>query len=275
MKQFIVPVDFSETSKNAARFAAQLSASVGGAELILYNVFDKIEAGSDGTPLEDDDKARKSVMELALQSVFNELSKLTSARITSVAEEGDDFVDNLESYVRRYKIPLIVMGITGASRMAQIFMGSNTLDVVRRRIAPTIIVPPDAQFKGAKNIMFVTDFKDMEKTIPIAPLKEVLDMFDPVLHVVNVDSEHYVELTDEYKAERTVLHNMIKDYNPEYYFIRIYDFIEAINQFVQDHDIDMILTIPKDQSFFHNLFKTTHTSQLAYHSHVPIISIHA
>jgi nucleotide-binding universal stress UspA family protein len=275
MNQFIVPVDFSETSKNAARFAANLSAQVKDAHLILYNVFDKLEAGSDGTPLEDDDAARKTIMELALQSVFNELSALTSARISCVAEESDDFVDSLESYIRRYKISMIIMGITGATRLGQIFMGSNTLKFVGRRIAPVIIVPPDAHFKGAKNIMFVTDFKDVERTIPIGPLKDVLNLFKPDLHIVNVDSEHFVELTEEYKSERAALHNMLKDYKPEYYFIRLYDFMDAINQFVVDHNIDMILTIPKDHSFISNLFKTTHTSKLAYHSHVPIMTIHA
>ncbi|HEX4850271.1 MAG TPA: hypothetical protein VFV08_05655, partial [Puia sp.] len=68
---------------------------------------------------------------------------------------------------------------------------------------------------------------------------------------------------------------MLGDYNPEYYFIRMYDFLDAINQFVQDKNIDMILTVPKNESFLANVFKTTHTSKLAYHSHVPIIAIHA
>jgi nucleotide-binding universal stress UspA family protein len=275
MIQFIVPVDFSDTSKNAARFAASLCSQLRGAELTLYNVFDKLEAGSDGTPLEDDDEARKSIMELALQSVYNELTSLTNVKIHCVAEEGNDFVDCLESYVHRYKMSMIIMGITGATRVSQIFMGSNTLNVVRRKIAPVVIVPPDAHFTGAKNIMFITDFKDVERTIPVVPLRDTLNMFNATLHVVNVDSEHYVELTEEYKAERDVLHNMLKDYNPEYYFIRLYDFMDAINQFVEDHHIDMILTIPKDQSFIANLFKTTHTSKLAYHSHVPILTVHS
>lgn len=275
MNTFIVPVDFSETSKNAARFAAGLSAQVPGSSIILFNVFDTIEAGSDGTPLDSDDAARKSIMELALSSVKTELTGITSATITCVAEEDDDFVDNLDSYVRRHDISLIVMGITGATRLEQIFMGSNTLKVVNRRIAPVIIVPPDATFKSAKNIMFITDFKDIDKTIPISPIKSILNLFRPTLHVVNVDSDHYVELTEEYKTERAKLQPMIEEFNPEYYFIRMFDFMEAINQFVHDKNIDMILMVPKDKSYLSNIFKTTHTSKLAYHSHVPIIAIHS
>ena len=275
MNSLIVPVDFSETSKNAARFAAQLSAHLQHANIILYNVFDTIEAGSDGTPLDSDDNARKAVMELALHSVKTEISAYTTANITCVAEEDNHFVNSLDSYVRRNNIQIIVMGITGSSRVGQIFMGSNTLNVVNRRIAPVIIVPPDAHFTGIKNVMLISDFKDVEKTIPIAPIKGMLSMIKPTLHVVNVDHEHFVELTEEYQAEKAKLDKMLKEFHPEYYFIRLYDFTDAVNQFVIDKNIDMILTVPKSHSFLKNVFKTTHTSKLAYHSHVPIVAIHA
>jgi len=135
-------------------------------------------------------------------------------------------------------------------------------------------VPPDAKSKSAKNVLFISDFKDVQNTIPADSIKNILNLFNPALHIVNVDSEHYVELTEEYKTQRRILHEMMAEYNPEYYFIRIYDFMEAINQFVADKNIDMIITVPKNQSFFANLFKTTHTSKLAYHSHVPIVAVH-
>ena len=160
MNTIIVPTDFSETSKNAARFAAHLSTQVPDAHLILYNVFDTIEPGSDGSPLESDDAGRKAIMEFALTSVETELSAITSAKISIVVEEDDDFVDSLERYVRSHNIRLIVMGITGATRLGQIFMGSNTLNLATRKItAPLMIVPPEAQFKDAKNIMLISDFK--------------------------------------------------------------------------------------------------------------------
>ena len=144
-------------------------------------------------------------MELALRSVQTELVNITDANISCVAEEGNNFVDCLESYVRRNSIQLVVMGITGATKLGQIFMGSNTLKVVNRRFAPVVIVPPNAEFKGMKNIMFITDFKDVDRTIPIAPIKDLLNMFKADLHIVNVDDEHYVELTEEYKAAREKL----------------------------------------------------------------------
>jgi hypothetical protein len=51
--------------------------------------------------------------------------------------------------------------------------------------------------------------------------------------------------------------------------------VEAINQFVADNHIDLILTFPRKHSFLSNVFKTTNTTKLAYHSHVPIVAINA
>jgi len=278
MNNFLVPIDFSETTRNAARYAAHISTLVPDAHVILYNVFDSLEYGSDSSPLATDaeeDAGRKAIMELALESVRTEISPITSARISLVAEESHRFLDTLEKYVNNNNIQLIVMGITGATRLGQIFMGSNTLNLIKRGTVPVIIVPPHAHSESAKNVMLLTDFKDIDNTIPVQTVKSVLDMFKPRLHIVNVDHEHYVQVTEEYKAERTKLEGLLKDYSPEFYFIRLFDFMDAINQFVADNKIDLILTFPRKHSFLSNVFKTTNTTQLAYHSHVPIVAIHA
>jgi nucleotide-binding universal stress UspA family protein len=137
-----------------------------------------------------------------------------------------------------------------------------------------MIVPPLALFKGIQDIMLTSDFKDVERTTPIKPLQKLLSLFKANLHVVNVDDEHYVELTDEYKAERSKLEVILKGYNPQFYFIRLFDFVDAVNQFVEDREIDLIVTIPRRHSFLGKMFKTSYTKKLAYHSHVPIIAIH-
>jgi len=278
MNNFIVPIDFSETSKNAARYAAHISTLVPEAHLILYNVFDTLEYGSDSSPLGtegEEDLSRKAIVELALNSVKTEISGITKASISCVAEESHRFLDTLENYVKMNEIQLIVMGLTGATRLGQVLMGSNVLNIVRRAIAPVIIVPPETHSQSAKNVLLLTDFKDVDHTIPVHVVKEVLDLFRPKLYIVNVDHEHYVQVTDEYKTERAKLEERLKEYNPEFYFIRLFDFVEAANQFVADYKIDLILTFPRKHSFLSNVFKTTNTSKLAYHSHVPIVAINA
>jgi len=275
MKKFLVPTDFSDTSKNAARFAVQAVANEKDATIILYNLHDVVAAGSDGSLLTETENDRIIVLTEALNNLKDELLTLSpSAKIEIVLEGGSSLVDSLDRYVRHHGIDLVLMGITGATRLEQIFMGSNTLNLVDKGICPVMIIPPDATYHPIRNIALASDLKEVETTTPIAAIKGVLKIFNASLHVVNVDSEHYVDITDEYKAERAKLEKMFAGYNPEFYFIRQYDFQEAISQFSIDRAIDAIIIVPKRNSFLSGLFKTSHTKKLAYHSHIPIVAIH-
>lgn len=272
MKKLLVPTDFSDTSKNAARFAVQMAADLQNAKVILIHVSDKITGGSDGSPLTEDDNDRGAILYNALLHMKEELSP-GNVQVECATEKGSSLVDTLQRYVRHQAIDLVIMGITGATRLEQIFMGSNTLDMARESVCPVLIIPPDAKYRTIKNVVLASDFKEVDTTIPLAPLKATLDLFKPALHIVNVDHEHYVELTDEYKAERKKLEKMLEAYKPEFYFIRQYDFFDAISQFTTDHNIDLIVIVPRSQSFLTGLFKTSHTKKLAYHSHIPIVAI--
>ncbi len=275
MNTFLIPTDFSETSKNAARFAANLANSIPDTQLVLYNVLDTLVAGSDGSLLHSDDETRQALIEMALRNVKAELTSVTSVPMKSVVEENHDFVGTLDRYIRHNSVQLVIMGKTGVSRLGQIFVGSNTLKVIEKHSAPVMIVPHDAKFKTIKNVMLICDFKDIEKTIPINDLKNVLNLFRANLHVVSASAEHYVQLTPDKRTERLILEDMLKEYKPEFYYIRMLHFMEVINQFVTDKSIDMIITIPKSHSFLSHFFKTSHTSQLAYQAHVPILAIHS
>ncbi len=274
MKKLLVPTDFSDTSKNAALFAAQMAADVQNAKIVLIHVSDKITGGSDGSPLTEDDDDRRIILSQALSQLKDELLAVANVPIEFVMEKGSSLVETLSRYVRHQGIDLVIMGITGATRLEQIFMGSNTLEMAQESACPVLIIPPDAKYRKIKNVVLASDFKEVETTIPVAPLKATLDLFKPALHIVNVDSEHYVELTDEYKAERKKLETMLSNYTPEFYFIRQYDFFDAISQFAEDKNIDLIVIVPRERSFLSGLFKTSHTKKLAYHSHIPIVAIH-
>jgi nucleotide-binding universal stress UspA family protein len=274
MKKFLVPTDFSDTSKNAARYAVQMAASIPESRIILYNVYDKIAAGSDGSPLTESSEDRKVVLNHALKNLELEISESTNVQIEFVAEEHSSLIEAMTRYVRHNGIDLVIMGITGATRLEQIFMGSNTLNFINEDVCPVIIVPPAAGFKKVENVMFLSDFKDVSRSTPLNSIRAVLDLFKPMLHIVNVDSEHYIELTEEYKAERAKLETMFQAYSPQFYFMRLFDFLDAISSFTIDRNIDLIVTVPKSHSFVTGLFKTSHTKKLAYHSHVPLVAVH-
>ena len=122
--------------------------------------------------------------------------------------------------------------------------------------------------------MLASDFKDTYNSTPSVPIKDFLKNFRPKLHIVNVDPEHYISLSESYEKEKQQLADMFSQYTPEFYFIRLYDVDEAINLFAEEKDIDLIITVHRNHTFMEKLYKRSRTKSLSYHSNVPILVVH-
>ena len=88
-----------------------------------------------------------------------------------------------------------------------------------------------------------------------------------------MESEQFVELTSGFKIEKENMEDKLGSYNPEFSFLRSYDFLEAVSSFVELRNMDAIITVPHKNTLFHQPFVTSSTKKLAYQSTVPIIAI--
>ena len=187
---------------------------------------------------------------------------------------GGDLIENIARLAHTTRATLIVMGITGKSEVRQAMFGSNTLKLVDKNLLPVMIIPQDAVYKGINNVVFTSDFKDVEDSTPAPLINAVLEIFTPKLHILNVNREHYVSLTEDIEKGKKSFREMFKSLETEFYFVTMNDFYEAVDNFVKDYNIDILITIPKHQSNAVSLFKSTHTKRLAYHSKIPILAAH-
>jgi nucleotide-binding universal stress UspA family protein len=260
MKTVIIPVDFSETSLNAARYAAAMLSGKNDTQIILFNLY-----------THDHDF---ELVGAYLDSLKNELLTKDDRNIECIREKGEDLIDSLEKLAYQKKATLIVMGITGKTPLQQALIGSNTLKIATRDVCPVLIVPAQASYNGLKNVALASDFKEVQEITPVTYLKAVLDFFKPKLHIVNVNSEIHVALNEELKEEKNWLAEQFREYDPEFYFITTFDFHETIEQFIQDNQIDMVINVPRNHSFYDSVFKSSTTKKLAFHSSIPVLAAH-
>lgn len=259
MKVVIVPLDFSETSFNAAQYAANMYKNRTDITLVLYHFYTKNE---------DEVMANNYLVNLKTELLAN------CPNIETLAESGSNFIECLEAYAHVRSAYMIVMGLTGKSAITQWFSGSNTLNMAEKNVCPVLIVPDDAKYNGTDNILIASEMRYVEETPVLLAVKRILDDFKPRLHILNVDDSHYISLTNSYKVERDKMEELLADYNPEFYFMRLFDFHESINLFVRDKKVDMIIIGPKYHGFFAKLFKTQHTKKMIYQSKVPVLAVH-
>jgi nucleotide-binding universal stress UspA family protein len=259
MNTVIIPIDFSDTSLSAATYAVKLLTVAPEAEIILYHVYDKADA-------------HDNRME-SLQKLKEELLQNRTANISLLAEQGD-FITELDKLARHRNADLIIMGITNRSALSKIFTSNNALKMAENKSCPIMIIPSNASYSEIKNVLLATDLKNTVSTTPSSPIKKVLSAFNAKLHIVNVNSEHYIALSEDFAAERQKLADMFSEFSPEFYFLRLYDIDEAIEEFAKDKKIDLIITVQKVHSLMHKMFSSGHLKKLAFESTIPVMTVH-
>ena len=177
MLQVIVPLDFSETSFNAAHYACNMYKNRADINIILYHYY---AVGEDVATAEN-----------YLASLKTELHACTP-NIESITESGDNFIDSLATYAHIKTAYMIVMGLTGKTALAQRFSGSNTLKMAEKNVCPVLIVPAEAKFTTIENVVITSEMKYVEENPTLLAVKRVLQDFKPSLHILNVDDSHYI-----------------------------------------------------------------------------------
>lgn len=260
MKTIIVPVDFSETSINAARYSTKLLTGHYGVTMVLFHFCEnekEIPAATQN-----------------LEVLRNILRDTGIVKTEILAVTGPGFIHELDRMSREVEADLIIMGITGRSPIGQSLIGSNTLKMVEKKTCPVLIIPASGSYKEIKEVMLTSDFHNVEYSIPAQQIKNVLSRFRPNLQVMNTNEEHYVSITDEYKTEKEKLAALFAEFNPQFYFLSLPDVQDAIYQFAQDKNIDLIIIVHRESTLFSRLFAKSNTKKLAYYSTVPVLAVH-
>ena len=139
-RSILCPVDFSNNSRAALRYAAML-ARLSDAHLLVLYVNDPLLATAAAT--------RPDAEEI-LASTENDLRRFVSAGVskptppipaTLLTVAGKPAQEILKA-AERHDCDLIVMGYRGAGRASRLLFGSTTEGVVRTSNIPVLAVPP-------------------------------------------------------------------------------------------------------------------------------------
>jgi len=281
MKNMLVPVDYSEAAKNALYYAVGFARQIGADKIILYNAFqppvpaDTMSITTDGNfntlglydmeSITDGNKVHLERLKQEIKEAYNSDIAVETISEFNMLSEG------VAAICQSQNIALIVMGISEAGGLTETLVGSNSLDVAKHVTTPVIIVPHNATYQPIQQILFTCDYKNVTATVPVTLLKNTLSATGAHLHILHVDADTE---TNEHLQQAAVLKGLLQDVPADYYSIQHNDFKEAVNTFATQHNIDLIIAIPKKHGFFEGLFHHSHTKALAFHSSIPLLLIH-
>lgn len=279
MRTYLVPIDFSQASINAAEFAAELSKQTNVEHIVLLNAYyvstietmlpnpDMVQLMEEEVEAEAADrikklehlqhKLKKHVREGVKISVHLNRSHLLRAVVENVSAKNAD---------------LVIMGSKGNTSKTDVEIGGHVVRVSKASPVPVIVVPPQYSFEPITKIVVACDFNKVKETVPLESLKRLLDKKKFELLVVNIDKDSkHLSGDAERRAEETALHGMLKPYHPTYSYVNNPDIINGILEFAGKNNAQMVIALPHKYSFFESLLHDSVSQQLAASSAVPVL----
>lgn len=278
MKKLLFPTDFSETANNAFIYALNLANEL-RAELYVLNtyVLPMLSATHAGHPelvsqvyenyeLNSFEHYKANVAKLR---VICEEQNITTVPLFFLFENGT-VTGNVVKIVESEQIDLIIMGTNGASGLAKSIIGTNTVSVIKSVKIPVLSVPIHAHFKGLKEIVFTTLFREKDESA----LKEILAIASlfgaqvKCVHVLKNKNVDIIMLIEDWE-------NRFSNANLEFVILDFVESVEkSINTYITDNQIDVLCVVKRNRTFFDRLFASSISNNLSFHANTPTLVFH-
>ncbi|MBN2215217.1 MAG: universal stress protein [Bacteroidales bacterium] len=289
IKKILVPVDYSECSDFACRYAANIACKL-GARIKFFHAyytpsFDLIEF-SGTVQIQNQLKEEvtvnfeKTEKETAEKFISAFKKQITSCDINSLDISYEVLpglpADEIINYCGHYEPDLVIMGTHGQDK-ANTIMGSVTETIIRKLRYPVLAIPEKYSFAGEKNIknlMYVTEF-DESDFLSIKKLMNLTSQLEITIHCVHIGEE-------EGEWDRIKMDGL-KDYFRNVYgktevvcnLVHSRNILADINDYVQEKKINIVSLTSRQRGILDKLFKADLTKKLFYHTNIPLLVFHS
>ena len=285
-RKILVPVDFSEHSKNAAFFALQL-AHIYGAELKLLHVFNSpivdMIPFTDAASIQIDVDISFQILQKnakeKLLKLFDELKVFAKSKGMSEVKIGYSLKEGFPSYgiidtCKRYKPGMIVIGTKGEGFRSSELVGSVAADVVRDTAIPILVIPDHAELKNVtelKNILYATSL-DEGDYLAIRKLLVILSGFSVNLICANVceDPENAV-VKAKFNSLKNSIIKSVKKSKVEFDLIRGKDVAEAFKGYISGKNINLLALTMHKRGMIERIFNPSLTRKMLADADIPLL----
>jgi nucleotide-binding universal stress UspA family protein len=272
IKSILVPVDFSDVSANAFRYALLLADHLDASVDILYVV-----PPTDG-----------SLISLSLTAQYIEIGKEKLADfftkgMTAVSSQLKH-VPAVRSYVKEGHLrpvilqqvkaegnELIVMGTHGENneQVDEIF-GTNTSLLVNKSSCPVLVIPEGFAFQPMNSICYATDLAHVD-AFHAGHVLKALRVFQPRLDFVHVKTGSGQKTNFNMDLLREVFDRPDTGLDTRFHTLEDEDVAEEIFDYAKSIDANLVVMHRPHHSWLSRLFMKSNTRDAVLEASVPLL----
>ncbi|CAL2103347.1 Universal stress protein [Tenacibaculum sp. 190130A14a] len=275
MKHILIPTDFSENAWAATKYILNLftnetctfhllhSAPVTSSRISSFS--NKLSRVMQENALKD----LKHLQERIEKTHPNPKHSFKSSTSTHDIEQAVSIA------VENHQIDLVVMGTKGATGAKEIFLGSNTVEIISKLSkCPVLAIPNDLKYTTPKNIGFSSGLKRLYNSSELNEIKDLANLHKSNIHVLHIQTAP--NLNESQKENLEALKGHLKDMDHAYVEIPQYtNKTDEIINFIKNEEVDILTMIKYKHGFFEKLFREPVIANLGHQLTIPFMVIPA
>jgi len=270
MKNILFPTDFSLNSDQAFPYALDIAYLL-GADLVLFNSYRLPHSKSNiMTSLLDRMKedSNNELERLKKEALSNQ--KYKNLKITITSRSGS-FISLIPKVADEFKSDLIVMGTKGTNSLKEIFIGTNTLEVIQNTEIPILTVPEEAKNSKVDKIAMAVDLKKIKDPQQLRPLLEMAKICRASIEFVHVMHPDDQDSTQDRFNQIMFLEKFASETPSNIHIITDADIIEGLSRYIASEKPDMLAMLSRKHTLFDRLFSQSLTNKLSFRSEIPLL----
>ncbi|MGB5647819.1 universal stress protein [Muriicola sp.] len=279
MKNILLPTDFSENSWNAIRYILELYKAE-ACTFIILNTYTPVIPNnrfmaSSLQPGVIDAGSRESSLR-GLQEILDRINKNYKNRNHSfkTLSSFNLLVDEVKNIIDTESIDLVVTGTKGASGFDEVFLGSNTVRIIKAvRNCPVLTIPREFRYVLPQEIVFATDFKRYYSASELSPLMELAKSFKATIRIVYVQNE-IKALSEIQQFNLSMLRKYFADIDHYVHTVSERNSVsKTLDIFADELDIHLLAMLNYQHSYMERMTREPVVKHLAFHTQVPLLVI--
>ncbi len=276
MNTILIPTDFSRNAWHAISYALMFFKDETSTFYLLHTyspAFYRMDYMMGGPAVSAIPDVGVDISLMGLETTLAEVKKEFPNRRHrfETLSAFNTLTDEVQELTRKKGIDLVVMGTKGASGAKQLFLGSNTVFVLRKARVPVLVVPEEVPYHPLRTILFPSDYLSRYKPGELEPVLHIARMHQSRIILLHVRENS--GLSEAQKDNKAHLERCLEELDYETVEESGELMPEAVLKYTEQHPIDLLVMMNRRHSFLERLLVRQNVDQIGFHVKVPFLVV--
>lgn len=261
--QFLIPIDFSENSITALKFAIDLTKGNNSSLLLLH------------VTLENDlsERFRDNLGPEHQLQLWEDYAKNHGCMATSLHIVGNSVSKTILNTASETGASMIIMGTKGATNQLHKLIGTNASHVLTNTPCPVLVIPRNMPYLQLSKVVIAVD-PATENEHTMAWVTDFVCKPETRFLLWTATSKQEEAAAKEYhKRLSQIIHKQAPNCSVESSILPSQEALPKLEHWLKDLDADLLVVTTHHRNLFEKLFDPGITKKMAFRTEIPILAI--